>query len=73
MYHAPSRNTSRTAGFVRSKISSKMPNHAQASPVFSVHLCVLCVKALAFFKNGKALTQRTQREEEKNLVWIRWS
>jgi glutaredoxin len=65
MYHAPSRNTSRTAGFVLSKISSKMPNPAQASPVFSVLLRVLCVKAFAFFKKGKALTQRTQRNTER--------
>jgi glutaredoxin len=65
MYHAPSRNTSRTAGFVLSNISSKMPNLAQASPVFSVLLRVLCVKAFAFFKKGKALTQRTQRNTER--------
>src|SRR5260221_1910809 len=47
-------------------VSSRMPKRAQASPVFSVLLGVLCVEFLLSLKPGKLLTQRTQRGTEKN-------
>ena len=64
MYHARRRNTSRNA-CPQSNGSSRLQILAQASPVFSVLLCVLCVKALISLRPEKLLTQRTQRSTEE--------
>jgi hypothetical protein len=41
-----------------------MPKLAQASPLFSAFLRVLCVKPSPSFSKEKPLTQRTQRSTE---------
>jgi hypothetical protein len=43
-----------------------MTMNAQASPDFSVLLCVLGVELLHFLKRERLSTQRTQRSTEKN-------
>jgi hypothetical protein len=45
-----------------------MPKLAQASPVFSVPLGVLCVELLTSLSQEKLLTQRTQGGTEKKLL-----
>src|ERR1700694_585651 len=45
-----------------------MPKQTQASPVFSVLLCALCVKSLLSLRKKKLLTQRAQRSTEKTEV-----
>src|SRR5579863_8734311 len=55
------------------RIFSSSESIPSFSPSLSVFLCVLCVKALPFLKNAKALTQRTRGSTEKTGdAWARF-